>query len=77
MRVINLNETGVKILNKKKQQMYITSDELPLFVAGKYALDTTNQALNFNGKTLTLSLDEINYLPELLKYLKTEILKQA
>ncbi len=77
MRVINLNETGVKILNKKKQQMYITSDELPLFVAGKYALDTTNQALNFNGKTLMLSLDEINYLPELLKYLKTEILKQV
>jgi hypothetical protein len=77
MRVINLNETGVKILNKKKQQMYITSDELPSFVAGKYALDTTNQALNFNGKTLMLSLDEINYLPELLKYLKTEILKQV
>jgi len=76
MRVINLNETGIKILNKKKQQMYITSDELPLFISGKYILDRVNNALNFNGKTLTLTVDEINYLPELLKYLKTEILKQ-
>jgi predicted aspartyl protease len=77
MRVINLNETGIKILNKKKQQMYITSDELPLFISGKYILDRVNNALNFNGKTLTLTVDEINYLPELLKYLKTEILKQV
>lgn len=77
MRVINLNETGIKILNKKKQQMYITSDELPLFISGKYILDRVNNTLNFNGKTLTLTADEINYLPELLKYLKTEILKQV
>lgn len=77
MRVINLNETGIKILNKKKQQMYITSDELPLFISGKYILDRVNNTLNFNGKTLTLTVDEINYLPELLKYLKTEILKQV
>lgn len=77
MRVINLNETGIKILNKKKQQMYITIDELPLFISGKYILDRVNNALNFNGKTLTLTVDEINYLPELLKYLKTEILKQV
>lgn len=77
MRVINLNETGIKILNKKKQQMYITSDELPLFISGKYILDRVNNALSFNGKTLTLTVDEINYLPELLKYLKTEILKQV
>ena len=57
--------------------MYITSDELPLFISGKYILDRVNNALNFNGKTLTLTVDEINYLPELLKYLKTEILKQV
>lgn len=73
MRVINLDETGIKLLNDNKNQIYITKEDLKDFVLGKYTL--LNNELLFNNKKLTLSLNEIDSLPTIIDYIKTEILK--
>jgi len=73
MRIINLDETGIKLLNNKKNQIYIAKEDLKDFVLGKYTL--LNNTLTFNDKTLTLSQEEVNNFPEIIKYLKTEILR--
>lgn len=73
MRVINLDETGIKLLNDNKNQIYITKEDLKDFVSGKYILK--NDELIFNNKKLTLSSNEINTLPAIINYIKTEILK--
>ena len=74
MRVINLDETGIKLINSNKNQIYITKENLKDFVAGKYIL--INQQLKFNNKTLFLSTEEMKAFPTIIKYIKTEILKE-
>lgn len=73
MRVINLDETGIKLLNNKKNQIYITKEKLKDFVDGKYTLD--KDGLLFNNKRLSLSTEEINNFPTIIQYVKNEILK--
>lgn len=72
MRVINLDETGIKLLNNKKNQIYLNRDELADFVNGNYAI--TNNKLTFKNKTLNLSESEIKEFPTILSYLKTLML---
>ena len=73
MRVINLDETGIKLLNNKKKQIYIAREDLKDFIAGKYQLSETG--LSFKDMTLPLSAEEIENFPVILKYLKTDIVK--
>lgn len=73
MRVINLDETGIKLLNNNKNQIYITKEKLKDFVEGKYTLD--ENGLVFNNKRLSLSTEEINNFPTIIQYVKNEILK--
>ncbi len=73
MRVINLDETGIKLLNNNKNQIYITKEHLRDFVEGKYTLD--KEGLTFNNKKLSLSQEEINNFPTIIQYVKNEILK--
>lgn len=73
MRVINLDETGIKLLNNKKNQIYITKEKLKDFVEGKYTLD--KDGLLFNNKRLSLSTEEINNFPTIIQYVKNEVLK--
>jgi hypothetical protein len=72
MRVINLDETGIKLLNNKKNQIYLNRDELTDFVNGNYAI--VNNKLTFKNKTLSLSESEIKEFPTILSYLKTLML---
>jgi len=72
MRVINLDETGIKLLNNKKNQIYLNRDELADFVNGNYAI--VNNKLTFKNKTLNLSESEIKEFPTILSYLKTLML---
>ena len=76
MRVINLDDTGIKLLNDKKNQIYITKDDLVNFVAGQYTI-TEDQVLIFGENQLALSSEEIKDFPIILKYLKNEVLKQS
>ena len=73
MRVINLDGTGIKLLNNKKNQIYITKEKLKDFVDGKYTLD--KDGLLFNNKRLSLSTEEINNFPTIIQYVKNEVLK--
>ena len=73
MRVINLDETGIKLLNNNKNQIYITKEHLKDFVEGKYTLN--KDGLIFNNKKLSLSQEEINNFPTIIQYVKNEILK--
>lgn len=75
MRVINLDETGIKLLNNNKNQIYITKEKLKDFVEGKYILD--KDGLLFNNKRLSLSTEEINNFPTIIQYVKNEILKSS
>lgn len=72
MRVINLDETGIKLLNNKKNQIYLNRDELTDFVNGNYAI--INNKLTFKNKTLNLSESEIKEFPTILSYLRTLLL---
>lgn len=74
MRVINLDETGIKLINNKKNQIYLDKDEVKDFVAGKYSIQ--DNVLIFKNYKLTLSQDEIKDFSTILNYLKSEILKQ-
>lgn len=73
MRVINLDETGIKLLNNNKNQIYITKEDLKDFVEGKYILE--NNHLIFNNKKLSLSSEEIRDFPTIIQYVKNEVLK--
>lgn len=73
MRVINLDETGIKLLNNNKNQIYITKEDLKDFVKGKYILE--NNHLIFNNKKLSLSSEEIRDFPTIIQYVKNEVLK--
>jgi len=76
LRVINLDETGIKLINNKKGQIYINKDDLREFVNGKYTIDSNN-TLIFKNLKLLLSQEEVNDFSTILKYLKTEILKEG
>lgn len=75
MRVINLDETGVKLLNKKKNQVYLNRDEIIRFVDGNYTV--VNNQLIFDNKKLALSDEELKELPTILSYLKTLLLHNS
>ena len=72
MRVINLDETGVKLLNKKKNQVYLNRNEINDFVNGNYSI--VHNQLILNNKKLTLADEELKELPTILSYLKTLLL---
>lgn len=72
MRVINLDETGVKLLNKKKNQVYLNRNEINDFVNGNYSI--VDNQLILNNKRLTLADEELKELPTILSYLKTLLL---
>lgn len=72
MRIINLDETGIKLITNAKRQMYISRDSLQQFIKGQYRVE--NNTLQFEGKTLELSAEEIDNFSNIIKYIKTEVL---
>lgn len=74
MRVINLDETGIKLLNDKKNQIYLNKEEIEDFVRGNYQI--IQNTLKFNAKSLAISDIEIKQFPTILTYLKNTILKE-
>lgn len=75
MRVINLDETGVKLINNKKQQIYLTLDEVRTFVKTKNLIQEDH--IVFNNMKLFVSKEEIRDFNTIISYLKSEILKQS
>lgn len=72
MRVINLDETGIKLIAANKRQMYLSLEELKDFVAQKYTIDTKN-ILNYNNKKLQLTESDVTEMPGIIDYINDTI----
>lgn len=71
MRVINLDETGIKLIAANKRQMYLGLEELKDFVALKYKIK--NNILSYNNKTLPLTDKDVLELPNIIEYISSSI----
>ena len=69
MRVINLDETGIKLITSTKRQMYLTLKEVKDFVNKKYNL--TDNILKVNQKELILSDKDLEEFPDIVEYINT------
>lgn len=69
MRVINLDETGIKLITADKKQMYLSLSEVKDFINNKYNLE--NNVLSLNNKKLTLSDKDIQEFPNIINYIET------
>lgn len=68
MRIINLDETGIKIITSNKKQMYLSLDEIKEFIEKKYTL--VDNVLTFDKKKLILSDDDVLEFPNIVNYIK-------
>lgn len=69
MRIINLDDTGIKMISSTKHQMYLSVDEVKKFIKKKYKLD--GDKLIVNEKSLQLSAEDVKEFPSILNYLKS------
>lgn len=69
MRIINLDETGIKLITSTKKQMYLSPDEIKEFIAKKYTL--IDNVLTLDQKKLTLSEKDILEFPNIVDYIKS------
>ena len=69
MKVINLDETGIKLITSTKRQMYLTLKEVKDFVNKKYNL--TDNILKVNQKELVLSDKDLEEFPDTVEYINT------
>jgi hypothetical protein len=68
MRIINLDETGIKIITSTKKQMYLSLAEIKEFIAKKYII--TDNILTFDKKKLILSDKDLLEFPNIVDYIK-------
>lgn len=69
MRVINLDETGVKIISATKRQMYLTPAEIKDFLAKKYEI--RDNVLFLNKKSLPLCEKDMQDFQNTIMYLES------
>ena len=74
MRIINLDETGIKLISSCKDQVYIGLDQLPAFAKGDYKLD--GNTMTVNGVDLELSERDLKELPSIISYVKQKFLDE-
>ena len=67
MRIINLDETGIKIITSNKKQMYLSLDEIKEFIAKKYTI--IDNVFTFNQKKLVLSEKDLQEFPNIEEYI--------
>lgn len=70
MRVILLDETGIKIITSTKKQMYLTLNEVQMFIREEYTIDKDN-VLHLNGHTLPLSEKDIEGFQNTYEYIRS------
>ena len=68
MRVINLDETGIKLITSNKKQMYISLKKIKDFLDRKYTL--TNNRLAFNNNELVLTDSEVEEFDSTYNYIQ-------
>lgn len=68
MRIIDLNDIGIKIISVTKKQVYLTKSEIKSLVQGEFKIQ--NSILCLDNKKLSLSTTEIENLPYAISYIK-------
>ena len=74
MRIINLDETGVKLISSYKDQVYIRLDQLSDFAKGNYQIN--GNIMTVNGVDLELSDRDLKELPSIITYVKQRFLNE-
>ena len=74
MRIINLDETGIKLISSCKDQVYIALNQLPDFAKGNYELN--GNKMTVNGTDLELSERDLKELPSIMSYVKQKFLNE-
>lgn len=69
MRIINLDDSGIKMISSTKHQIYLSTSELKNFLKKNYKIE--DDKLIFNAKTLQLSDEDVKEFPSIITYLKT------
>lgn len=69
MRIINLDETGIKLITSDKKQMYLSLNEIKEFIAKKYVLE--KNILTFDKKKLILSDKDLLEFPNIIDYIES------
>ena len=73
MRVINLDETGIKLISNKRQQIYLSVQEIQSFLDGNYKID--NYTLIVGNKRLALSDIDVHEFQSVLNYIAANFKK--
>jgi hypothetical protein len=68
MRVINLDETGIKLITANRKQMYISLKQIKDFLDKKYTL--SNNRLAFNNDELVLTDSEVEEFDSTYDYIQ-------
>ena len=68
MRVINLDDIGIKLITDSKKQIYLSLDEVKDFVNKKYSIE--NNVFTLNNKKLTLSDKDLYEFPNIVMYIE-------
>ena len=68
MRVINLDDTGIKLITDNKKQIYLSLDEVKDFINKKYSIE--NNIFTLNNKKLTLSDKDVYEFPNIVMYIE-------
>lgn len=69
MRIINLDEIGIKMISSTKHQLYLSVNEVKRLIKKNYKI--CDNQLIFDTKTLQLSDEDVKEFPSTLKYLKS------
>lgn len=68
MRVINLDETGIKLITSNSKQIYLTAKDVKDFIEGKYTID--KNTLKINKKELSLPDQDLEHFDDTFDYIK-------
>lgn len=69
MRVINLDETGIKIIAANRKQIYLSMDEIRAFIDKKYSL--VDNILTIAQKQLPLTEKDMHEFSNIEDYIKS------
>lgn len=73
MRVLNLNDAGIKLMSSNKKQIYLSTEEIREFLDRKYSL--IDSVLTIRDKSLTLSPSDMNQFNDTYNYIKNHFEK--
>ena len=69
MRVINLDEIGIKLINSQKEQVYLSKVDIKELLNKNYTID--NNVLKVKNKQLTITDEEIQQFDSIFTYISS------